>query len=1031
MDKEIVFSGTTTTPSDYAAPDGDLHLSINAIREYDVTHPIQQPYISSYAEVDGGIPIFIHRSPDFHSPHIIIQKTNGLSWRASDGKPAKTPVIADTSAINTVKSINSIGHWLIVTDDSSTHYILFEDDQYQYLGTHLPYAHVKLSSTPELLTHAVLGTGYDFNIINHSRSVVSFDGLKEIPSESNPSVRIPDDQADAFSEKAKSVFLELVKDVTDMGLFLFPHLIRVGIRLYNGSIVNVTEPVLVYGVSTRHALIAPYIYNSNGIRSGEFMAGVAPYRLSFLIDNLEELSRWSEVVKGIVFYSSSAIYDFDQNGRFDHLINAKYNSKNFCCVAIPEHPIPLYKQIENVSTYYKLYDFDLDNDNDKESYTSISVQGSFNEDVTISFMSSGDTISETIKFTSESTATENAARISAMLLKHGLTVYETGRRNIQKRKIIDKKVYYGGTYIERVTLAVVGNFNSFAISGDSQQKLSYANRPGQPIPSSLLTLSALETSDPFREESQNMSLRPISAAYTINYNMRQIYADISKQLYSPGKMPVFINGSDCGRYNRFFWHIAIDGKTVIVKTENEELKGNGDLEEIHYTNSLAHLSYPDIRCFKVIVRTNNYPDPLYYEFPLTRSSHFDISQFILAPYLRSVVCYIDLENFGNECEYIEPSQAKDIDKYRIGITTDPVTTVGYLEKLPSTIITSNPMNPFTWDAINERTVGSGRILGIATAAKPLSEGQSGQYPLYAFTTDGIYSMSVGSDGSINPGQPILQDIVYGNGESITSLDNSVIYACDRGIVELQGGTDTVLSDQLRDKPVNLFPSVQEELLPSLTSVLSKNFKHLVDTDITAVIDNHTIPLSDFIYDASMLYDSTSQRIYIFSRVFNESALVYSRKSQTFGLVTLINTRFIRTINSYPDSVFVAENADDEVRLCSFSESSLLTQPSRQADIDLCLLTRPLHLDARDVYKTIRSLILRGNYNEGSLGMAIYGSNDMKHWLPVASSQTSYIRNIHGTPYKYFRFLVLGNLSPDESIFSLQATFTPKLTNKPR
>ena len=94
-------------------------------------------------------------------------------------------------------------------------------------------------------------------------------------------------------------------------------------------------------------------------------------------------------------------------------------------------------------------------------------------------------------------------------------------------------------------------------------------------------------------------------------------------------------------------------------------------------------------------------------------------------------------------------------------------------------------------------------------------------------------------------------------------------------------------------------------------------------------------------------------------------------------------------------------------------------------------TRPLKLDAPDILKTIDTAIQRGNFRKGSIKSALYGSRDLQSWILIWTSQDHYLRGFRGTPYKYFRFVLLSDMQPDESLFGATIQYTPRLLNHPR
>jgi hypothetical protein len=79
-----------------------------------------------------------------------------------------------------------------------------------------------------------------------------------------------------------------------------------------------------------------------------------------------------------------------------------------------------------------------------------------------------------------------------------------------------------------------------------------------------------------------------------------------------------------------------------------------------------------------------------------------------------------------------------------GTAPSPINN-GETETLDSTVLQSEPNNPFVIKSTGDASVGTGQIVGICSNTKAISQGQFGQFPVFVFTTDGIYTMSVNSD----------------------------------------------------------------------------------------------------------------------------------------------------------------------------------------------------------------------------------------------------------------------------------------------
>lgn len=109
------------------------------------------------------------------------------------------------------------------------------------------------------------------------------------------------------------------------------------------------------------------------------------------------------------------------------------------------------------------------------------------------------------------------------------------------------------------------------------------------------------------------------------------------------------------------------------------------------------------------------------------------------------------------------------------------------EVLNSQMFTSVVNNPFVFDASGDNTIGTGKIIGIVANTESVSQGQFGQYPLLVFTDEGIYAMSVTSEGLYGSVHPISRE-VCNNPDSITPTDRLVYFTSDKGLMAISGGT---------------------------------------------------------------------------------------------------------------------------------------------------------------------------------------------------------------------------------------------------
>ena len=73
-----------------------------------------------------------------------------------------------------------------------------------------------------------------------------------------------------------------------------------------------------------------------------------------------------------------------------------------------------------------------------------------------------------------------------------------------------------------------------------------------------------------------------------------------------------------------------------------------------------------------------------------------------------------------------------------GTTQEPEVISASVEmSIPNKLYTSEVSNPFMFPVTNINTIGAGEIISVTSAAKALSQGQFGQFPLYALCSDGV------------------------------------------------------------------------------------------------------------------------------------------------------------------------------------------------------------------------------------------------------------------------------------------------------
>lgn len=475
--------------------------------------------------------------------------------------------------------------------------------------------------------------------------------------------------------------------------------------------------------------------------------------------------------------------------------------------------------------------------------------------------------------------------------------------------------------------------------------------------------------------------------YSFAYNQRLNVANMKKILfdgfnaaslftYTDGYVANFSDADptiiDYTGVASVFFFIRQDGKEIVV---------HGGTASFGMRTPFLFLFHPNANAYKAVIAFGSYLLD-YYEVPL--EPH---------PTLNGAYYFEDWEGAATSQHQIHnvPSVSSVAQR-----TID----------LPNKIYTSEVNNPFYFPSLGINTVGTGTILGICSAVRALSQGQFGQFPLYAFTTEGVWALEVSSEGKYTARQPVTRDVCI-NSDSITQIDTAVLFVTDRGIMLISGSNSQCISDT-----INSQSTFSIDTLPNLRSVLGNE---LAD-------EMEYIPFREYIQDCRMLYDYTHQRII----VYNPSqtyAYVYSLKSKQWGMMS---SDIQSSLNSYPDALALLQTNEETYTIVNYSEEDSATEAVRGI-----LVTRPLKLDAPDVLKTVDTIIQRGYFRKGNVKTILYASRDLFNWQYVYSSADHYLRGFRGTPYKYFRIALICDMQKDESIFGCTVQFTPRLANQPR
>ena len=324
-------------------------------------------------------------------------------------------------------------------------------------------------------------------------------------------------------------------------------------------------------------------------------------------------------------------------------------------------------------------------------------------------------------------------------------------------------------------------------------------------------------------------------------------------------------------------------------------------------------------------------------------------------------------------------------------------TVDDVVELSNKIYTSESDNAFYFPLNGINTVGIGTIQGIASTTRALSDGQFGQYPLMAFSTDGIWAMEVSSKGTYSSIHPISRE-VCSNPKSITQLDQSVLFATNRSISRIAESQVISMSDVLDGSAFNISGSLGKFLNFFVDAEGDSESVKTIKAQMRQLIDFTSSPI-EFFQRCQVIYDYKNSRIFCLdvtqtskTSTADTVALCYSIKDNAWSTFLIQNV--LTAINSYPHpyiqyrdgSVIVLDKGYD------------YEDPT---DYHGIIVTRTLKFDEDNVPDSITGYI--HSLTTGSIPiMWLYGSNDNQNWHYIGrlgGMKSSYMAT-HS--YRFFR-----------------------------
>ena len=970
--QEVTFKGLTNSPSDYDCQDGELATCLNLINEDGALHPIHQPVVTEQNITlgKGDVIEFVHKvthDAEIHS-HYIIRKSDDTWYWIEKGEDG-TKYTIDLNGFH-VNAVTAVGNILCFIGDEKTMYAYWKGNNY---------------------------TSFDLSSLSYSATITNVKSEK-----CSVSTSLGDDWNNAFetnrhfnnntdtSLKGASIIFNALdslisKQLNEKGKEYFKYTVFgiLAIKLYDGvSHINISNPFILAPETSFNKFIWYQEKKSVGTSTS-----LHTHTINVNMDIPEGLE---DLILGIDVYLSQPESFIDTEKRTIgisrytcFLWNSNMASGVNCDAFQYLSEEDVYQSFENKSFY-------LSTSINKEKLgTDVQLKRVLHTEESISLADF-----KRDSFGGKCSITYNNRLHIGNVKKTIFNAFDTDI--FSKRKVSNAQLCLN----EYVDVAASGTYTTdyicdavfkVSISENSikrdiyyKGKLQYPICPILAYPNTLATAMTIYFHLPKYNKyySKRVNLKP-SDTFGMSY-----YINISKNRTTP----IAVDRQSSGSLNNEGFGGRVDAPTEEEKSELSDYM-------YLYHDDAGLPAFMQIYRHKLLKKESS--------SGATKAGSYDGGG-----------------SFGNQggtvisSSYywdntpIDTGDFTEITKKEYDAALSNVVNQKYVTQHPNVIKVSEAENPLVFPSANSVQVGSSIISAIVANTRPISEGQFGDAPLYAFTDEGVWVVMLSDTGTYQSRQPVLREICS-NHKGILQIDDAVLFPTERGIIMQRGRESECITETLDGYPFDFLSiyshSTKDKTYPNKLLSLC----NIPESDVKYV------RFRKYLEEADMIYDYYDSRIIVFNPNYTY-AYVYSLKSKMWG--TMRNV-FNKRVNIYPESYAT----DKEGKILDV----YVNEPTENVPFFLC--SRPLTL-GQDTHKTMFDCITRGYISStqaGKCGMVLFGSNDLANWYYVGSSANMYLRNLVGSPFKYFRTVLIGNLNPDESISALSNEFQARLQNKLR
>lgn len=345
-----------------------------------------------------------------------------------------------------------------------------------------------------------------------------------------------------------------------------------------------------------------------------------------------------------------------------------------------------------------------------------------------------------------------------------------------------------------------------------------------------------------------------------------------------------------------------------------------------------------------------------------------------------------------------------------------------IDDLTDKLYTSEINNPFIFKPSGIITL-QGTVMGTATTTEPLSQGQFGQFPLYVFTSKGVWALEISSTGSFSSKQIITREVCI-NKDSITQLKREIAFMTEKGLCIIAGKDTEVITSVLEDSRY-LYPIIELNNSAIATLTAKAGVGNLTDLVNNGANDPS---FQTYLLNAIPAFDPVNDRIYLYNPGI-EYTYIFNMNSRMW---TKQQIQIVKTVSNYPSLYFqLADGNLYEPSLQVWDNTKSPVELAIDKEVGVFFLTRAVKLE--DLKFLIQQLRMKGivTYKHPEASgtanvIALYGSADGINYQHVGSTEKHILRT-RGSAFKYYKIAYAGKLKAVDHIGNI--TIEPVLKQK--